>query len=48
MQVCLSSNHLWLNPTRLSTRQQLAKVDLGSLTLKYLHFPSHPHSKTWE
>src|SRR6218665_134219 len=39
----VSSNPLRLNPTKtqfiwFGTRQQLAKIDLGSLAIKYPHF----------
>src|SRR6218665_2969274 len=39
----MSSNRLRLNPTKtqfiwFGTRQQLAKIDLGSLAIKYQHF----------
>src|SRR6218665_3988229 len=43
LQAWISSNRLPLNPTKtqfiwFGTRQQLAKIDLGSLAVKYPHF----------
>src|SRR6218665_149927 len=43
LQAWMSSNRLRLNPTKtqfiwFGTRQQLAKIDLGSLAIKYPHF----------
>ena len=43
----MSSNRLRLNPTKtqfiwFGTRQQLAKIDLGLLATKYLHFTFSP------